>query len=65
MWLESDDLLDANEVADLIGLSSRRAVSIYRQRYKDFPVPVIEKSSKMCVLWLRSDIEEWVEGRSS
>lgn len=51
------DLLDATEVAEVLGLSSRTAVSVYRQRYPDFPAPVIEKSR--CHLWRRTDVELW------
>lgn len=57
MRIDPADLLDANEVADLLGLAHRQAVSTYRRRYDDFPQPVVEKSR--CVLWLRSDIETW------
>jgi predicted DNA-binding transcriptional regulator AlpA len=55
------DLLDAHEVAHLLGLARREAVSTYRRRYRDFPEPTIEKSR--CVLWLRADVEAWARGR--
>ena len=61
MLVDTDDLLDSTEVAELLGLSSNRAVSTYRQRYTDFPEPVVEKPSKMCVLWRRQDVEAWAE----
>jgi predicted DNA-binding transcriptional regulator AlpA len=51
------DLLDAHEVAALLGLARREAVSTYRHRYRDFPAPIIEKSR--CALWLRADVEAW------
>ena len=57
MLVDPTDLLDAHEVAALLGLARRQAVSTYRHRYSDFPSPVIEKSR--CVLWLRSDVEQW------
>jgi predicted DNA-binding transcriptional regulator AlpA len=59
-----DDLLDANEVAELLGLSSNSSVSTYRARYDDFPAPIVQKSSKKCVLWLRPDIERWAAHRA-
>ena len=59
MKVDTEDLLDSNEVAELLGLGNNRAVSTYRARYDDFPEPVIEKPSGKCVLWLRSDIEAW------
>jgi predicted DNA-binding transcriptional regulator AlpA len=58
-----DDLLDADQVASLLGLSSRGAVSVYRTRYEDFPQPVVRRASGRCQLWLRSDIEAWAAGR--
>jgi predicted DNA-binding transcriptional regulator AlpA len=59
--VESDDLLDANEVAELLGLSNRTAISVYRSRYPDFPEPVVVKAA--CWLWLRGDIEAWASER--
>ena len=55
--VDVDQLVDASEVAALLGLAQRTAVSVYRHRYSDFPSPVIEKSR--CLLWLREDIEAW------
>jgi predicted DNA-binding transcriptional regulator AlpA len=57
-----EDLLNASEVAELLGLSHRTAVATYRKRYPDFPEPCIQKGT--CVLWLRSDITRWRESRA-
>lgn len=59
------DLLDATEVAELLGLSRRQAVSTYRARYADFPAPAVEKGSGKCVLWLRADVERWASRRET
>lgn len=59
MKIDPTDLVDAAEIADMLGLASNRAVSTYRARYDTFPEPVIEKASGKCVLWLRTDIEDW------
>jgi predicted DNA-binding transcriptional regulator AlpA len=61
--IEPSDLIDSDEIAVLIGLSSRNAVRVYRGRYVDFPEPVVKKGR--CLLWLRSDVERWakVHGR--
>lgn len=59
--IDPGELLDATEVAEMLGLSNRTAVSVYRRRYGDFPVPVIEKSR--CVLWARQDIQSWASDR--
>jgi hypothetical protein len=59
MRVETADLLDATEVAALLGLAHRQAVSTYRLRYDDFPEPVVVKNSGTCTLWRRQDVEGW------
>lgn len=54
-----DDLVDAQTVAALLGLSSRTSVSTYRHRHADFPVPVVDMGAGRCLLWLRADVEAW------
>ena len=39
--IEADDLVDAQTVADVLGLSHRNTVSQYQRRYADMPRPVI------------------------
>jgi hypothetical protein len=55
--IDPDELVDAGDVAVLLGLASRSVVSVYRLRYPNFPPPAIERGQ--CRLWLRRDIEEW------
>ena len=62
--VDLDDLLDANEVAQLLELSSRGAVSDYQRRYSDFPAPVLKRSSGRCQFWLRQDVLGWRDRRS-
>ena len=57
-----EDLLNATEVAEVLGLAHRTAISTYRRRYPDFPVPVMSKGT--CVLWARADIEAWARART-
>lgn len=57
------DLIDAQTVAEVLGLASRGAVSVYRSRYDDFPTPVIDMGKGRPMLWLRSDVEAWRDGR--
>ena len=57
--VDIDDLLDAQGVADLLGLSQRESVSLYQRRYPDMPRPVINLGPKRMLLWLRPEIEEW------
>lgn len=63
--VRTEDLIDAHEVAELLGLSQRNSVSTYLKRYDDMPRPVVERSNGRTRLWLRSDIERWARGRSS
>lgn len=67
--IDVDDLLDANGVADLLGLAHRNTVSVYQHRYEDMPRPVREFGDRRTKLWLRSEIEQWMarqlaEGRT-
>lgn len=57
--VEPEDLLNASEVAALLGLAHRQAIATYRARYDDFPSPLINKGT--CVLWLREDVQRWAE----
>ncbi|MEZ5170673.1 MAG: hypothetical protein R3A49_08010 [Acidimicrobiia bacterium] len=62
--VDLDDLLDATQVAELLGLSSQGAVSVYRKRYEDFPGPVLERASGRCQFWLRQELRAWIDKRS-
>ena len=55
--VDVDDLLDASDVAEVLGVASRNVVNVYRSRYPDFPAPVLERRGFR--LWLRADIEAW------
>jgi predicted DNA-binding transcriptional regulator AlpA len=59
--IDLNDLLNAKEAAELLGLSHREAISTYRGRYEDFPEPVLKKGT--CVLWSRKDLETWMSSR--
>lgn len=67
--VDVDDLLDANGVAELLGLAHRNTVSVYQHRYDDMPRPVREFGDRRAKLWLRPEIEQWAatiedEGRT-
>jgi predicted DNA-binding transcriptional regulator AlpA len=62
MLVDTDDLIGLGQVAEIIGLSNPYGVSVYRKRYEDFPLPVVEQGR--CQLWLRREIAEWVRSRS-
>ncbi len=59
--VDLDDLVDAAEVADLLGLSHRNAVSLYQNRYKDMPRPVVIRRGGRTLLWLKSEITSWAK----
>jgi len=56
-----DDLIDAAEVARILGLAHRNSVSTYRSRYKDFPAARPAPSGGRTLLWPRSEILAWHE----
>jgi glutathione-regulated potassium-efflux system ancillary protein KefG len=57
--VDSEDLIDAQGVADVLDLSHRNTVSQYQRRYADMPRPVVDLGEGRVKLWLRSDIERW------
>jgi hypothetical protein len=59
--VDLDDLIGPDAIAELLGLSNVRGVSVYRTRYADFPDPVV--SEGRCRLWLREDILKWLGTR--
>lgn len=63
MLIDTDDLVDSHDIAEMLGLTSHRAVSVYRQRYTDFPEPVLSKCQGRCTLYRRSDIAQWASTR--
>lgn len=58
--VNTEDLVDAQGVADLLGLSHRNTVSAYQKRYPDMPRPVVDLGRGRPRLWLRSDIVKWL-----
>lgn len=54
-----DDLIDAHDVAFILGLSHRNTVSKYQSRYPDMPRPVVNLGPGRPMLWLRPEIERW------
>ena len=55
----TEDLLDAQGVADILGLSHRNTVFQYQRKYEDMPRPIIDLGEGRVKLWLRQDIERW------
>lgn len=65
--ISTEDLIDAQGVAEMLGLSHRNIVSLYQTRYPEMPRPVIEFGGGRCRLWSRRAILRWARatGRSS
>jgi glutathione-regulated potassium-efflux system ancillary protein KefG len=63
--VRTEDLIDAQGIAELLGLSHRNTVSLYQRRYADMPRPVIDLGPGRPRLWLRPAIVDWAkrEGR--
>lgn len=62
--VDTDDLIDATEVAEIVGVSHRNSVSLYQRRYPDMPRPVVVRGSGRTKLWLRSNVEMWAKSRT-
>ena len=60
--LDPDDLVDAQAVAQMLGLAQRNTVSLYQRRYSDMPRPVIDLGRGRCKMWLSSEITTWALG---
>jgi predicted DNA-binding transcriptional regulator AlpA len=57
--VETEDLVDSQLVAEILGLAHRNTVSTYLRRYPDFPRPVVELGPGRVRLWLRQDVIRW------
>lgn len=62
--VNTEDLISASEVAEILGLSHYNTVTTYLRRYEDFPQPVVDLSKGRIRLWLRPDIVAWKAERS-
>ena len=68
VWLvtpsvRTEDLIDAHEVAELLGLTHPNSVSTYLHRYEDMPRPVIDRGRGRTRLWICGEIEQWNKTR--
>ena len=61
----TEDLLDAQGVADILGLSHRNTVFQYQRTYEDMPQPVVDLGQGRVKLWLRPQIERWSARQSA
>lgn len=61
--VDLDDLIDAAEVASILGLARANSVYVYQARYPDMPRPVLDRGPRQAKLWLRSEVEVWSKER--
>jgi glutathione-regulated potassium-efflux system ancillary protein KefG len=54
-----DELIDARDVAQILGLAHRNTVSEYLARYEDMPRAVVNLGRGRPMLWVRPEIERW------
>ena len=62
--IDKKDVIDAQGVADLLGLAQRNTVSLYQRRYPDMPRPVIDMGRGRCKLWSKAEILAWARSRA-
>ena len=61
--VHTDELIDAQGVADLLGLAQRNTVSLYQRRYPEMPRPVVDLGRGRCKMWLQPEVEAWNASR--
>lgn len=61
--VDTEDLIDARTVAEILGLRHRNTVSQYQRQYADMPRPVVDLGRGRPRLWRRSQVERWHERR--
>ncbi|MCB0994486.1 MAG: hypothetical protein KDB21_05310 [Acidimicrobiales bacterium] len=62
--VNTEELIDAREIARLVGLTHPNSVSLYQRRYPDMPRPVLDLGPGRPRLWLRPDVEAWIARRT-
>lgn len=61
--VRTEDLIDAQGVAEILGLAQRNTVSTYQRRYPDMPRPVVDLGPGRSRLWLKTEVLAWVARR--
>ena len=59
--VNTEDLIDAQGVADILGLARRNSISAYQKLYPDMPRPVMDLGKGRPLLWLRTEIIVWAQ----
>jgi hypothetical protein len=61
--VNTEDLVGAAEVAEILCLAHPNSVTTYLHRYVDFPRPVVDLPRSHARLWLRQDVVKWARSR--
>ncbi len=61
--VDTEDLIDAHRVAEILGLSHRNSVSAYQKMYPEMPRPVVNLGRGRPLLWLEPEILSWAQAR--
>ncbi len=59
--VSTEDLIDTQGVAEILGLAHRNTVHQYQQRYRDMPRPVFDLGKGRVKLWLRPEMQQWAQ----
>lgn len=59
--VDVDDLVDAHEVAEMLGLAQPNSVHLYQRRYPEMPRPIVDRGSRRAKLWLKSEVQDWMK----
>ncbi len=63
--VDTEDLIDAHTVAEILGLAHRNTVSVYQRRYAEMPRPILDLGPARTKLWLRPEVERWAASRAA
>ena len=63
--VDTEDLLDTQGVAEILGLAHRNTVTQYQRRYADMPKPAFDLGPGRVKLWLRPEMERWAAKQQS
>ncbi len=63
--VNTEDLIDTQGVAEILGLTHRNTVLQYQNRYGDMPKPVFDLGKGRVKLWLRPEIEQWAKRQTT
>lgn len=63
--VNTEDLIDARGIAEMLGLSHANSVSLYQRRHPDMPRPVLSLGRGRPSLWLRPAVEAWHASRTA